>query len=146
MRMFTGPRSLHLSALLAVCALSAGLSACGEESDTPGERLRPGNVVVFEGRGRLQCEFTGGITPEQSAMKLIREGVDVMRSGCGAMTDVAFAAVCGGPSGELVLHEIRSVNLDTAERAGFHEVEELKVPGSGQGYAWVDCATGTILP
>jgi hypothetical protein len=136
----------HLSLLFAVCALSIGITGCGEESDTPGESLRPGNTLVFEGRGRLQCDFTGGITPDQSAMKLIREGVDVMRSGCGAMTDVAFAAVCGGDSGELLLHEIRTANLDTAERAGFHSVAELKVPGGSKGYAWVDCATGAILP
>jgi hypothetical protein len=133
-----------LPALLVVCGLSIGLSGCGEES--AGEQPRPGNSFVFEGRGRLQCDFTGGITPEQSAMKLIREGVDVMRSGCGAMTEVAFAAVCGGPSGELVLHEIRSVNLDTAERAGFREVAELKTSGGGQGYAWVNCDTGAVLP
>jgi hypothetical protein len=137
---------VHRSAMLAVCALSFGLSGCGEDSDTPEETFRSGNAVVYEGRGRLQCDFTGGITPEQSAMKLIREGVDVMKSGCGAMTDVAFAAVCGGPNGELVLHQIRTVNLDTAERAGFHAVAELKVPGGGQGYAWVDCTTGAVLP
>jgi len=142
--MFMGRRSLHLSALL---ALIAGLSACGDESNSPGERrLLSGNTVVFESRGRLQCDFTGGTTPELSAMKLIREGVDVMRSGCGGMTEVAFAAVCGGPSGELVLHEIRAVNLDTAERAGFRDVAELKVPGGSQGYAWVDCNAGAILP
>lgn len=144
--MFTASRPLHLSALVAVCALSAVLSGCGEESDAPSDLLRRGNILVFEGRGRLQCDFTGGITPEQSAMKLIREGVDVLRSGCGGMTDVAFAAVCGGPTGELVLHEIRSANLDTAERAGFRDVSELKVPGGGQGYAWVDCDTGNLLP
>jgi len=144
--MFAASRTLHLSALLAVCALSAGLSGCGEESDAPIENVRRGNTLVYEGRGRLQCDFTGGITPEQSAMKLIREGVDVLRSGCGGMTEVAFAAVCGGPSGELVLHEIRSANLDTAERAGFRDVSELKVPGGSQGYAWVDCDTGNTLP
>ena len=144
--MFTRPRLLHFSAVLAVCALSAGLTGCGEESDPPIENVRRGNTLVFEGSGRLQCDFTGGITPEQSAMKLTREGVDVLRSGCGGMTEVAFAAVCGGPSGELVLHEIGSANLDTAEHVGFREVSELKVPGGGQGNAWIDCDTGNLLP
>jgi hypothetical protein len=142
--MVTRTRYLHVPALLAVCVLGTGLSGCGDESGTPVGR--PGNTLVFEGRGRLQCVFTGGITPEQSAMKLIREGVDVLRSGCGAMTDVAFATVCGGPSGELVLHEIRTANLDTAERAGFRPVADLKTRSGGQGYAWVDCETGNALP
>ncbi|HEU4780894.1 MAG TPA: hypothetical protein VFS58_13510 [Steroidobacteraceae bacterium] len=105
-----------------------------------------GNVVVFASRERLQCDFTGGITPQQSEQKLIREGVDVLRSGCGGMTEVAFAAVCGGASGDIVLHEIRSVNLDTAERVGFGSVAELRVPGGIPGYAWVDCETGARLP
>ena len=144
--MVTAMRYLHVPALLAVCVLSIGLAGCGEESDTPVDQPRPGNTLVFEGSGRLQCEFTGGVTPEQSAMKLIREGVDVLRSGCGAMTEVAFAAVCGGPNGELVLHEIRSANLDTAERVGFRPVSDLKTRSGGQGYAWVDCETGKPLP
>lgn len=144
--MATRTRYLRVSALFAVCALSIALASCGEESDAPDDTARrSGNTLVFEGRGRLQCDFTGGITPEQSAMKLTREGVDVLRSGCGAMTDVAFAAVCGGASGELVLHEIRSVNLDTAQRVGFRSVSELKAQ-SGQGYAWVNCDTGIPLP
>ncbi len=135
--------------LVAVCATGLGLSGCGEEGeemDAPQERIMPGNVTVFSSRGRLQCDFTGGITPQQSELKLTREGVDVLRSGCGVMTERAFAAVCGGPSGELVLHEIRSVNLDTAERIGFSAVDELKVPGGSKGFAWVDCETGAIAP
>ena len=144
--MVTRTRYLHAPALLAMSVLSIGLSGCGEESDTPVERVRAGNTLVFEGSGRLQCELTGGITPEQSAMKLIREGVDVLRSGCGAMTEVAFAAVCGGPNGELVLHEIRTAILETAERVGFQPVSDLKTPSGGQGYAWVDCETRKVLP
>jgi hypothetical protein len=138
-----------LATLLAVCALGASLSGCGGEgdaADSPIERLRPGNTVVFEGRGRLQCDFTGGMTPAQSAMKLTAAGVDVLRSGCGAMTGVAFPAVCGGASGELLLHEIREENLDTAERLGFVQAEELVDRRAETGYAWVNCETGAILP
>lgn len=132
-----------------MCALGAGLSGCGGEgdgTDSPINRIRPGITVVFEGRGRLQCDFTGGITPAQSAMKLTGAGVDVLQSGCGVMTGVAFAAVCGGPSGEILLHEIRTVNLDTAERAGFIPAQELVSRSAGTGYAWVNCETGATLP
>jgi hypothetical protein len=132
--------------LIAVCCAGIGLTSCGGESDAPIENLRPGNLVVFEGRGRLQCDFTGGITPAQSAMKLTGAGVDVLRSGCGVMTGVAFAAVCGGSSGELLLHEIRQENRDTAESLGFAPAQELVSRASGTGYAWADCQTGAILP
>lgn len=135
-----------LIALAAACVAVLGLAGCGEESDAPAESVRSGNMVVFEGRGRLQCDFTGGITPAQSALKLTNEGVDVLRSGCGAVTGVAFAAVCGGSSGEILLHEIRHENRDTAERLGFVPAEELTNQASGTGYAWVDCQTGAILP
>jgi len=114
--------------------------------DSPIERIRSGNTVVYEGRGRLQCDFAGGITPQQSAMKLTGAGVDVLQSGCGVMTGVAFAAVCGGSSGEILLHEIRTENLDTAERAGFIPAGELVSRSAGTGYAWVNCETGATLP
>ena len=39
-----------------------------------------------------------------------------------------------------------SVSANTAERVGFRDVSELKVPDGGQGYAWVDCDTGNLLP
>jgi len=130
-------------------ALSASLSGCGGEGDgmdSPIENLRPGNAVVFEGRGRLQCDFTGGRTPQQSAMKLTGAGVDVLRSGCGVMIGVAFAAVCGGSSGDILLHEIRQENLDTAERVGFVPADELVDRRAETGYAWVNCETGATLP
>jgi hypothetical protein len=132
--------------LVAVCCSGIGLTGCGEESEAPIENLRPGNLVVFEGRGRLQCDFTGGITPAQSALKLTNAGVDVLRSGCGVVTGVAFAAVCGGSSGEILLHEIRQENRDTAEGLGFAPAQELVSRASGTGYAWVNCQTGATLP
>jgi hypothetical protein len=144
--MFSNSRSQAFFALVAACVAGLGLAGCGEESDAPIENLRPGNLVVFEGRGRLQCDFTGGITPAQSALKLTNAGVDVLRSGCGAMTGVAFAAVCGGSSGEILLHEIRRENRDPAESLGFVPAEELTNRASGTGYAWVDCQTGATLP
>jgi hypothetical protein len=139
-------RSRSLPGFVAVCCAGIGLTGCGEDSSAPLEDLRSGNLVVYEGRGRLQCDFTGGITPAQSAMKLTGAGVDVLRSGCGVMTGVVFAAVCGGSSGELLLHEIRAENRETAEQLGFAPAQELVSRVSETGYAWVDCQTGAILP
>lgn len=140
---------MNIRTLVVMCALGASLAGCGGEgdaADSPIEKLRPGNAVVYEGRGRLQCDFTGGSTPQQSALKLTAAGIDVLRSGCGAMTGVAFPAVCGGASGEILLHEIRTVNLADAERAGFIPATELVDRAAGTGYAWVHCETGAVLP
>ncbi|HEU5134599.1 MAG TPA: hypothetical protein VFU13_05585 [Steroidobacteraceae bacterium] len=147
--MLTNSLCPKFSALLAVAALGAILSGCGGEGDAtdpPRDAVLPGNTVVFEGRQRVQCDFTGGITPQQSAMKLTTAGVDVLKSGCGAMTGVAYPAVCGGATGEILLHEIRRENLDAAERAGFIPAEELVDRRANTGYAWVDCQTGATLP
>lgn len=144
--MFTKSRSPLLMVLVAVCCTSSGCGGEGEEVGEPIEKLRPGNMVVYEGRGRLTCAFTGGSTPQQSAMKLANAGVDVLRSGCGGVTGVVSPAVCGFPSGEILLHEIRSVNLDTADRLGFAPADNLIDRSRGTDYVWVDCQTGATLP
>lgn len=129
-------------ALLALIT-GAGLGACGDEQAS--DDAAPGNALVFESRQSVQCG-SRGITAQQSAQRLINGGLDVTRSGCGVMTGVAFAAVCGGGTGEILLHEIRTANVDDADRLGFAPVEELRNPATGQGYSWVDCQTGAILP
>ncbi|HJR70147.1 MAG TPA: hypothetical protein VKA43_08930 [Gammaproteobacteria bacterium] len=60
-------------------------------------------------------------------MTLIRAGIDVLRSACGTLTGVAFPAVCGAPTGEINLHDIRPENLPDAERLGFRDVAVLGV-------------------
>jgi len=57
------------------------------------------------------------------------------------MTNVAFPTVCGGSTGELLLHDILAVSLDVAERLQFKSADTLT-----NGYAWVDCESGKILP
>jgi len=100
--------------------------------------VAPGNVAVFADRGSRQCESTG-ISPGESAQLLINVGVDVLRSDCGIRTGVAFPAVCGGATGEIVVHQIRSVNLPTAEQLGFAPVSTLVDPVAGTSYELVAC-------
>lgn len=127
---------------IATFVLAALLGACGEENP---DAVVPGNVLVFESRQSVQCG-TRGNTPLQSAQRLTNGGIDVVRSGCGVMTGVAFAAVCGGGTGEILMHEIRRSNLDDADRLGFFPVEELRNSATGRGYEWVDCETGAMVP
>ena len=125
-----------------MCALFVlGLSACGDEDGAGG--VAPGNTLVFEGSGSVQCG-PPGMTPQQSAQTLINGGIDVVESGCGAMTGVAFPTLCGVADGDILLHELRAANLRDAEQLGFSSVSVLR-NSEGRGYAWVDCQTGAII-
>ena len=128
-------RVLKLTVSASIFALA--LTGCGEDITLDYSQY----ITVFEGRGTVQCQSAGGITPQQSGLKLIRQGLDVRRSGCGVMTNVAFPAVCGGATGEILLHDIPAVSLDVADRLQFKSVDTLN-----NGYAWVDCESGRILP
>jgi hypothetical protein len=127
------------------------LCACGGDGSSPYDPDRPpsqiiaGDVLVFESRQSIQCG-TRGLTTQQSAQKLINGGIDVLESHCGAVTGVGFAAVCGGDTGEILIHEIRIVNLSDAERLGFRSVGTLQDPAVGSGFVKVDCQTGAPVP
>jgi len=88
----------------------------------------PDATLVFE-NGAPQCE--PAVPLESSVRKLLDAGVDVLKSSCGSRTGVGYAAVCGGLSGELLVHEIRRVDLPDAERLGFQQIEVLVDAGTG---------------
>lgn len=75
-------------------------------------------IWVFEARGNRQCE-EGGITLDASRDKLAAARVAVHESACGARTDKMFPAVCGGPTGDILLHRIPKHELDMALQLGF---------------------------
>ncbi|SRR5690349_22622676 len=126
-----------------VCALGAGLLGCGDEK-APGT-IHRGDVLVYEGRQAVQCG-SRGLTTQESAQKLINGGIDVIASNCGVVTGVVYAAVCGQATGEILIHEIRRVNVPDAEQRGFNPVVELQDPVSGVSWEKVDCQTGVVLP
>lgn len=117
------------------------MTACGGDKT---QDARFPDVLVFQSRQSIQCG-SKGLTPDQGAQRLINGGIDVVRSGCGAMTNVAFPAVCGNANGEILLHEIRRENLPDAERLGLQSIETLRNPTDGAGYVWTDCDTGQVL-
>jgi hypothetical protein len=82
-------------------------------------------VVVYEAGPRLrQCE-AAAVTLPQSAAKLAQAGIPVRTSSCGVRTGIAFPAVCGAGTGEILLHNIATARLAAAEAAGFHAAATL---------------------
>lgn len=103
----------------------------GQVSDT---------LWVMESRGTRQCEG-GGLTVEQSRGKLTDGGIQVVESRCGVRTDRMYPSVCGGATGDILLHRIPTGMLDAALELGFDPVGNVTYqfsscapkPGSGAG-------------
>ncbi|TLM76248.1 hypothetical protein ACONUD_07825 [Microbulbifer harenosus] len=76
---------------------------------------------VMESRGTKQCEG-GGLTVEQSRGKLADGGIQVVESRCGVRTDRMYPSVCGGATGDILLHRIPTAMLDAALELGFDPV------------------------
>ena len=117
----------------AICAVTLLLAACVEDSVTLD------NSLVYANREVRQCE-SDGVSPEESAQILINAGIDVINSTCGIRTGVEYPAVCGRGTVDILVHEIRSVNLSDAEQLGFQEISTLIDAAVGTSYELVDCA------
>ena len=123
----------------AIAAVAAGgvLSSCFVGIVVNDDEV---NVLVYESNGKRQCE-PAAITPQQSARRLTDAGVAVRSSSCAVLTSIAFPAVCGAPSGELVVHEIGESKTDAALRAGFTLVTTLRLGSGEPGYTTVACVS-----
>lgn len=86
---------------------------------------RPRSIWVQKAKGNRQCE-AGGITLPHSTNKLITSGVTVLESRCGVRTDSAYPSVCGGATGDILLHRIASTHLDSALELGFNPAQTGK--------------------
>ncbi len=93
---------------------------------------------VYMNKGAVQCE-SSGLSKEESAQRLIDNGIDVLKSECGQLTGVAFATVCGGATGDINLHTIVSQNLLDAERLGYESIADL-AQDSALGFIVIECA------
>ena len=128
----------------AICVSALILAACPEETITPEalgtveEPRTPDDSLVYADRGVRQCE-SDGVSLEASAQILINAGIDVIRSTCGVKTGVAYPAVCGGGTGDILVHGIRGVNIPDAEQLGFQDISTLVNVAAGTGYELFDC-------
>lgn len=123
--------------LLAI-AMAGALGQCNQEGG------KTGDTVVYESRASVQCGWSG-MSPEQSAQKLTNAGLQVVQSACGVITGVSFPAVCGGPDGKVLLHQIPATNLRDAEVLGFNSATLLTDPATGRDYERVNCQSGKII-
>ena len=129
----------------AICVVALLLVACPEDSVAPKNSITrevsigPENLLVYADREARQCE-SDGVSPEASAQILINAGIDVLQSTCGIKTGVEYPAVCGGETADILVHEIRSVNLPDAEQLGFQEISTLTDAAAGTSYELLDCA------
>ena len=123
----------------AICVVTLLLVACPEDSNIPEDSIMPGDMLVYVDREVRQCE-SDGVSLESSAQILINAGIDVLQSTCGIRTGVEYPAVCGGATSDILVHEIRSVNLPDAEQLGFQEIDTLIDEAAGTDYQLVDCA------
>lgn len=123
----------------AICVVTLFLVACPEDSDAPQDSVVPEDSLVYADREARQCE-SDGVSLEASAQILINAGIDVLQSTCGIKTGVEYPAVCGGGTADILVHEIRSVNLPDAEQLGFQEISALIDAAMGTSYELLDCA------
>lgn len=96
------------------------------------------SLWVMQPRGNRQCEG-GGKSLASSGAELAQNGIKVQESRCGVRTDRMYPSVCGGATGDLLMHRIPASFLDAALELGFDPAKQ------GQ-YKLVDCPqmpTGT---
>lgn len=89
------------------------------------------SLWVMQPRGNRQCEG-GGKSLESSGAELAQNGIRVQESRCGVRTDRMYPSVCGGATGDLLMHRIPASFLDAALELGYDPAK------TGQ-YKFVDC-------
>jgi hypothetical protein len=127
--------------LIAICALGVVLVACSDGDAslvTPPGQPGPEAVVFENGPALAQCAQPA-LTVSQSARKLEGAGIPVRTSSCGVRTGVAYPAVCGAPTGQLILHNIPTSSLATAQAAGFYPAQGLVDAPRGIGWRRTSC-------
>jgi hypothetical protein len=129
-----------------VCLMTvAGCDTSGipDASGTASEQQQDVTTAqVFIGNGHTQCD-NNGAPLAQTQMILVQGGIDVLGSACGALTGIAYPAVCGAGTGEINIHRVRRENVVDAERLGFRNVSDIGVVSvaPGTGFQVVNCET-----
>jgi hypothetical protein len=127
---------MRIAVMLSVPGLV--LAGCGEEGTPP---IAPGlgDIVVYEAGPHLAQCASVAITRTQSAAKLTSAGIDVRRSSCGYIEGMAWPAVCGAGTGEILLHDIPASSLEAARAAGFEAADRLEELGRDTGWRRERC-------
>lgn len=114
------------------------LISCGGNKSSNVASHAGENIIVYISKGNKQCSHDG-LSADGSVRVLVNAGVDVIETFCGAITGLAFAAVCGGGTGDIIAHKIRKVNLSSAKELGYEDVETLVDVKNMVGYEIHKC-------
>ncbi|WP_232314491.1 hypothetical protein [Grimontia marina] len=74
----------------------------------------------------------------ESEVQLHNSGVEVFSSKCGVL-DGGFAQICGGKTGDILLHTINSRYENLAVAMGYQPVSALVSEESLKGFSLVEC-------
>jgi hypothetical protein len=94
--------------------------------------------IIYIDDGAVQCE-SKGLSKEQTAQKLIDNGIDVIDSQCGYLSNFVVPTLCGLGDTNINLHTINAQNLSDAQALGFESVSTLK-RGDDIGYGIAACS------
>jgi hypothetical protein len=108
-----------------ICGLGLAMTACMNDSEAPPSAPGLDETVVYESGPHLAQCAPPALTPKQSATKLTNAGIEVRRSSCGHLAGVAFPAVCGAGTGQVLLHDIPASSLAAARAAGFGPADDI---------------------
>lgn len=124
---------MRMKLMFALLGLAA--AACSDDGVSPPPSA-PGTdaVMVFENGPHLAQCAPPAITRTQSVAKLTSAGIEVHGSSCGYRKGIAYPAVCGGGTAEILLHEVPASSLEEARAQGFTPVEELQ-----EGWSSTSC-------
>lgn len=121
--------------------ISLTVACNNNDNNTPSRtaaNIEEDNTIVYIMKGSTQCH-DDGIKPEESTQTLINAGIDVIQSYCGHLTGIVYLSVCGGGTGEIIAHEIRTVNLPHAIEQGYEEIDTLIDEETMTGYEIDKC-------
>lgn len=118
---------MRIQAACTILLLSLVTAACTDEGDGAPIRVPGiGEVSVYEpGPHVRQCD-NAMITRTQSASRLTQAGVEVSHSSCGFIEGIAYPAVCGAGTAQILVHDIPAGSLAAAEAAGFKPTAALE--------------------
>jgi hypothetical protein len=113
---------------LIILSLSILLSACNDtDSDT--------DIDVYISSGKLMCQ-DNALPLLVTKSYLLAANIAVKSESCGYLTEVAFAEVCGGATGELHIFTIDESDAMLAENIGFTIPDSQEIEDN---YARVAC-------
>ncbi|MBU2881381.1 hypothetical protein KO525_03695 [Psychrosphaera sp. B3R10] len=76
------------------------------------------NIDVYISTGELQCQ-ENGLSISETKGYLLDANIEVKSESCGHLTEINYAEVCGGETGNLHVFSISIADENTAENLGF---------------------------